>query len=334
MQWYYGFDFGSDSVRTVDASGKIGSEAAWAATRGDEANPFAWGDRAYAFLGRENKNVRLERCMRGGVPENPELMRKWVLRALSGADRSVLRRRRALIAVSREVAPGVREHMINTVLSEGMDMVGVVCMDMLHALGCELDVMGDRGVFSLDMGASRMTFSVIAGGRCLRTRTLPYGMDRADENIMDRVREAEGVIVSRRVARLLKHSAFSGMGREVKLPVFDPYTRLPKFMQLDPEIAQSSLNEIVSGVLELCKSAIGGLSPELNEDLEAGGIVLSGGGSLLGGLDVCLSEELKLPVSVAEDPVNAAARGLKLILKQPELFSPLIVDWREGALRL
>ena len=131
MQWYYGFDFGSDSVRTVDASGEIGSEAAWAATRGDEANPFAWGDRAYAFLGRENKNVRLERCMRGGVPENPELMRKWVRRALSGADRSVLRRRRALIAVSREVAPGVREHMINTVLSEGMDMVGVVCMDIL-----------------------------------------------------------------------------------------------------------------------------------------------------------------------------------------------------------
>ena len=71
---------------------------------------------------------------------------------------------------------------------------------------------------------------------------------------LDRVREAEGVIVSRRVARLLKHSAFSGMGREVKLPVFDPYTRLPKFMQLDPEIAQSSLNEIVSGGALYCAS--------------------------------------------------------------------------------
>ena len=105
-------------------------------------------------------------------------------------------------------------------------------------------------------------------------------------------------------------------------------------MKLDPALAQGSLNEIVSGVLELCKSAICGLSPELNEDLENYGISVCGGGSQLGGLDVCLSEELKLSVHAVKDPCEAVIRGMQMILRQSELFSPLITDWREGSLRL
>ena len=334
MQWYYGFDFGSDSLRFVDASGEIRTEAAWAAVRRGEEAPFAYGDKAYSFLGRESGGITLKQCMRGGVPLDPELMRRWVVRMMGGADRTLLRRRRALIALSPTVCDSVREHMITTVLGDSMDMIGAVPMDMAAALGAELDVMGDSGSFLVDMGAERMTFSVIAGGRRVRLNLLPYGMDRADEAIMDKVREREGVIITRRVARLLKHSAFTGTGKDAKLPVFDPYDRLPKYKQIDPALAQDSLNEIVAGVLELCKSAIGGLSPELSGDLESNGITLVGGGSLLSGMDVCLSEELKLPVAAARQPTEAAARGLAMILKQSELFSPLIIDWREGSLRL
>ena len=334
MQWYYGFDFGADTVRMADTGDEIKQEAAWAAFRGEEKAPFAWGDRAYGFLGRESGDVHLKQCMRGGVPLDPFLMRRWVVHMLGAADRSLLRRRRALIALSPLVGEEMREQLIETVLGDSMDMVGIVPMDIASALGAECDVMGDHGCFVLDMGADRMMFSVLAGGRRVRVRSLPYGMDRADEAVIDRVRREQGLVISRRVARLLKHSAFSEGGRRSRLPVFDPQTRLPRYEQLDPALAQDSLNEIVAGVLELCKSAISGLSPELNDDLERYGIVLTGGGSLLSGMDVCLRDELRLPVVTAREPREAVWRGLKIILSEPELFSPLIIDWREGALRL
>ena len=333
MQWYYGFDFGADAVRMADTGDEIKCEAAWAVVRRGEQVPFAWGDRAYTFLGRERRGIELKQCMRGGVPSDPELMRRWVNRLIGSGDRSILRRRRALIALTPSVSEAVRVQMINTVLAEGMDMVGVVPMDMAAALGADLDLMGEHGCFLLDMGADRMTFSVLAGGRRVRARTLNYGMDRADEAIIDRVRREQGMIISRRVARLLKHSAFSASPFNEKLPAFDPLTRLPVTIQLDPALAQDSLNEIVSGVLELCKGTLSGLSPELNSDAARYGITLVGGGSLLGSLDVCLNNELGLPVSAASDPCEAAARGLRLILKQSELYSPLIIDWREGSLR-
>ena len=334
MQWYYGFDFGSDTVRMADTGDELKQEAAWAAFRADEKAPFAWGDRAYPFLGREAGGIHLAQCMRGGIPLDCELMRRWIIRLIGTGDRSLLRRRRALIALSPLVPDSVREYMIKTVLGDSMDMVGAVPMDMAVGLGAGLDIMGESGCFLLDMGAERMCFSVLAGGRRLRVRNLPYGMDRVDEQIIDRVRRECGVVITRRVARLLKHSAFSESGGNAKLPVFDPYICLPRYEHLEPALAQDSLNEIVAGVLELCKGAITGLSPELNEDLSRYGIMLAGGGSQLSEIEVCLKNELGLPVYVTEEPAEAAWRGLKMILKEPELYSPLIIDWREGSLRL
>ncbi len=334
MQWFYGFDFGADAVRMADTGAELRQEAAWAAFHGEEKVPFAWGDRAYTFLGREHGNIRLEQCMSGGMPLDAELMQRWINRLIGTGDRSLLRRRRALIALHPMVPESLRTYTIKTVLGDSMDMVGVVPMDMAAGLGAGLDVMGESGCFLLDMGAERMTFSVIAGGHRVRVRSLPFGMNRADEQIIDRVRRECGVVITRRVARLLKHSAFSENGRDAKLPAFDPYTRLPRYVQLDPTLAQDSLNEIVAGVLELCKGAITGLSPELNEDIAAFGITLTGGGSLLSGMDVCLKNELQMPVATAQEPTEAVWRGLKAILKEPELHSPLIIDWREGSLRL
>ena len=334
MQWYYGFDFGADTLRMADPSGELRQEAAWAVFRAGESAPFAWGDRAYTFLGRETPAIRLEQCMRGGMPLDAELMRCWVLHMMGTGDRSLLRRRRALIALSPLVPDSVREYTINTVLGDSMDMVGVVPMDMAAGLGAGLDIMGESGCFLLDIGAAQMTFSVLAGGRRIRVRSLPYGMDRADEQIIDRVQSEKGLIITRRVARLLKHSAFSDSAKAAMLPVFDPYTRLPRYEQLDPAMAQDSLNEIVAGILDLCKGAMSGLSPELNEDAARFGLILTGGGSLLSGLDVCLKNELLFPVYTAQEPREAVWRGLKRILEEPELYSPLIIDWREGSLRL
>ena len=72
----------------------------------------------------------------------------------------------------------------------------------------------------------------------------------------------------------------------------------------------------------------------LAEDLEKNGLTLTGGGSLLGGLAECLQSALGVPVKAADDPQEAAARGLKMILDDSELYSPLINDWREAGLRL
>ena len=335
MQWYYGFDFGADTVRMVTAlTDEIRVEAAWAAFRRDADAPFAWGDRAYSYLGRQSAGITLRQAMRAGIPTDPKLLGKWMSRLVLSDEKRVLARRRALALVSPSISEGMGETLMSAALDAGMDVMGIAASDTAAALGCGLDVMGPEGCFLLDIGAEHMSFSAMAGGRRVLSRRIGYGMARADEAIREAVRQKEGVIVSERVARILKHAAFQDADRELTLPVFDPVSRLPKYMLLKPALAQDSLNEVVAGILEMCFGAVNALTPSLAEDLEKNGLTLTGGGSLLGGLAECLQSALGVPVKAADDPQEAAARGLKMILDDSELYSPLINDWREAGLRL
>ena len=335
MQWYYGFDFGAETVRMVTAlTDEIRVEAAWAAFRRDADAPFAWGDRAYTYLGRQTAGVTLRQAMRAGLPTDPKLLGKWMSRLVLSDEKRVLARRRALALVSPDISEGMGETLMTAALDAGMDVMGIAASDMAAALGCGLDVMGPEGCFLLDIGAEHMLFSAMAGGRRVLCKSVGYGMARADDAIKEAVRQKDGVIVSGRIARTLKHAAFQDADRELTLPVFDPVSRLPKYMPIKPGIAQDSLSEIVAGMLEMCQSAAAALTPSLAGDLSRNGLTLTGGGSLLGGLAECLSAALEVPVKAADDPLEAAARGLKMILDDSELYSPLVSDWREAGLRL
>ena len=206
--------------------------------------------------------------------------------------------------------------------------------DVAAAVGAGLDLAAPEAKLVVDVGAGKITATLFTFGRIAAFGYLPYGMNRADEAVRDLVRARENLIISPRVCRMLKHTAFSQAGEALRVAAFDPVSRLPRYVSIDPACVQPSLNAVIAGILEMCRSALYDLTPECAQDALEDGIALCGGGALLPELDASLSEALGVPVSAVSDPAEAAARGLKLILDEQELYSPLIFDWQEAGLRL
>lgn len=330
MQWDYGFDFGADAVRLVTAgSDEIRIEAAYAAYRFDGTLPFAWGDRAYAFVGRQTPGLELRRPMLAGKPVDLTLMSHWVGRMLSGGP---FKRRRVLMTVSPELSSGAADSLLDALTDVDTDQLGLVRSGVVAALGCCSDLDGSR--FVMDIGASHMTFSALFDGRCVSTVSSPTGMDRADEAIIEQTRLSENVIISPRTARMLKHFAYSGGENEIFCSVFDPVQRLPREMKLSAEIAQDALSETVSCILDTIRRGIAALTGSMSADLIQSGLILCGGGSQIGGIGRMLREELGIPVTIGEQPKEAAARGLKKMIEQKESCDPLIFRKKDAGVRI
>lgn len=331
MQWDYGFDFGAESVRCVFAgTGDMYIESACAAFRGNEESPFACGDRAYPYWGRETAGVRLAVCFDAGRARDIPLTADWMCRVMDMTDRRVLRRRRALAAVSPLMSDSEAELLERECVNAGMDACGTVHADMAAALGADIDVPGGESAFLLDVGASQIGWYVLSGARRVSASSLPFGLSSAEAVITDMVRQKEGLIIGPRAARLMKHSAFSAEDGEVEVAVFDPVKRLPRTEKLGTEPAARAVGTVINAALTLTEAGISSLPTGLAQDIQEKGITLVGGGANLYGLDGWLSEELKLPVNSVANPENCVAAGLKRYIDDPDRCACLLRDWRKA----
>ncbi|MBR4234588.1 MAG: rod shape-determining protein [Clostridia bacterium] len=332
MQWDYGFDFGADSVKYVCGT-EIKNEAAYAAYRPGADMPFARGDRAFAFVGRESRLVKLRQPMRGGVPVDVPLLSKWA-GALAGSGKKGLKRRRALFAVSPELSESACDSLLNALIETDIDTAGLVRADTAAALGAGIDINAGEGTFVMDIGASHITFSVFAGGRCVLTRTSPGGMQAADAHIAKLVRTRFGLMISPRSARRLKLSAFSAKTDTYTCEVFDPAAGLPRTAEISVSVAEDGLSGCINAAVSLAAGAAGDLSGALAGDLLKNGIMLTGGGALIRGLTKRLNDETGVPAHVCEAPQEAVVRGLAVIINDTERFASAVTDWREAGVRI
>jgi len=335
MQWDYGFDFGADTVKCAFADDSaLRVESAYAAFRISQELPFAWGDRAYPFWGRETPAVKVKTCFSGGRAMDVKLTAEWMCRVMSLGEKRVIRRRRALIAVSPFMSEAEEDLLLLECANAGMDVCGTVHADMAAALGAGIDIPNGDSAFILDIGASQIGWYVLAGGRRVQADSLPYGFDMADKDITNAVRLKHNLSIGPRAARIIKHSAFSSPNGKVNVAAFDPVARLPRYADIGTDIAAEGLNNTLCGILTLIKTNIARLPAGLAQDIQDKGITLVGGGSNLGGLDKLFEEELTLPAAAAQDCESCTAKGLKLFMDDPERCTCLLRDWhRAGAKR-
>ena len=328
MQWDYAFDMGSDSLRTaVRNNPEIETEAALAAFRRGQETPFAWGDKAYAFVGREAPGMSIKRCVSGGIPEDISLFAAWVRRKTGVTEKNyMIKRRRVLLALSPELDKGRGEPLMNAIREEGIEAVGIVPSDFAAALGADIDVTAPESCFILNIGASRISFSAMALGRRVRYRALPYGMEQADTLVMESVRSRCGFLIGKRTARALKQSAYTV--KDSTVPGFDMVTGLPAEKTIPAEVVTDAMSEIMADIVKLVGDCMNGLPVGMSEDIMFKGLVLTGGGNAMDGLSRCISETLNIPVTRAEAGGDCTITGLGRIMAEPGRFAPLLLDWQ------
>ena len=184
---------------------------------------------------------------------------------------------------------------------------------MAAAIGANLPVDEARGSMVLDIGGGTSEVAILSLNGIVYSNSVRIGGDKFDEAIINYVRRNYGSLIGEATAEQIKHeiaTAWPGNEvQEIEVKGRNLAEGIPRSFTLNSNEILEAIQEPLTGIVDAVRKALEQTPPELGADVAERGIVLTGGGALLKGLDRLLEEETGLPVIVAEDPMTCVARG-------------------------
>ena len=200
---------------------------------------------------------------------------------------------------------------------------------MAAAIGAGLPIQEPTGNMIVDIGGGTTEVAVISLGGIVTSISIRVGGDECDEAIIAHVKKEYNVMIGERTAEEIKIEVGSAYPlpeeEDVEVRGRDLLSGLPKNIVLSSEEIRIALEETIGQIISAIKSTLEKTPPELSSDIMDRGIVLTGGGSLLKGLDERLRQETNIPVHVTEDPLSCVAIGSGKILEELELLKRISV---------
>jgi len=284
-------------------------------TVGTQRSVAAVGIEAKRMLGRTPGNIVAIRPLKDGVIADFHVTEKMLQLFISKVhENSMIRPSpRVLVCVPAQSTQVERRAIKESALGAGAREVYLIEEPMAAALGADLPVDDASGSMVVDVGGGTTEIAIISLNGIVFSESVRIGGDRFDEAIVGYVRRRFGTLIGDSTAEKIKHE----IGTEVLMQdehEIDVRGRnlaegIPKQLTLKSNQIQEALSEPLAQITAAVKNALEQSPPELASDIAERGIVLTGGGALLKGLDEMLAAETGLPVLIADDPLTCVARG-------------------------
>jgi len=287
----------------------------------------AVGNEAKRMLGKTPSNIVAMKPMKDGVIADFEacgsMLKYFIEQAKTPRHRFVLPPR-IIIAVPSGITSVERRAVKETALKAGARLVHLVEEPMAAAIGVGLPVAEPCGSFILDIGGGTTEMAVISLGGIVLTRSLRVAGNEMDEAIIDYMKKKYNLLIGERTAEEIKMKIGSAFPLDDELTL-DVNGRslvegLPKMVKINSEEIREALKDTLSQIANSIRDVLEETPPELSSDLIEKGVAVAGGGALLKGIDKLISQETKLPVIVAEDPLTAVVRGTGKMLEETAYF--------------
>tara|TARA_Y100001936_G_scaffold253253_1_gene316817 strand:- start:15587 stop:16606 length:1020 start_codon:yes stop_codon:yes gene_type:complete len=277
---------------------------------------LAVGDEAKMMLGRTPGNIEAIRPLRDGVIADFEVAEEMIKHFI----RKVHNRRsfaspQIIVAVPSGSTNVERRAIQESTESAGARRVFLIEEPMAAAIGAGLPVTEPTGSMVVDVGGGTTEVAVLSLGGLVYSRSVRVGGDKMDEAIVGYIRRNHNLLVGESSAERIKKEIGSasipsdGEGSSMEIKGRDLMNGVPKEIIISERQIAESLAEPVGAIIEAVKVALEHAAPELAADIVDKGIVLTGGGSLLGNLDLVLRHATGLPVSIADEPLSSVALG-------------------------
>ncbi|KYH33603.1 rod shape-determining protein MreB [Neomoorella mulderi] len=311
-----GIDLGTATVLVyVQGKGIVLREPSVVALNRDNGQIFAVGEEARRMLGRTPGNIIALRPLRDGViadyDSTEKMLRYFIEKAIG---RQGFFRPRVMVCIPSGVT-GVEERAVRQAAQQaGARQAYVIEEPLAAALGAGLDIAEPSGSMVVDIGGGTTDIAVLSLGGIVCSNSLRVAGDKLDEAIVRYIRREHNLMIGERSAEELKiniGTAHPSSRAEASMDVRgrDLVAGLPKTVNITSREIYTAIQEPLQQIVGAVKEVLEKTPPELAADLVNKGIVMTGGGSLLHGLDLLLSEETGLPVHVADDPVSCVALG-------------------------
>lgn len=291
----------------------------------------AVGAEAKQMLGRTPGHVRAVRPIVDGVISDFEVTEEMLSYLIGKAEKISKKfiRPRVVVGVPTGITNVEIRAVEDAARSAGAREVYIVEEPMAAAVGIRLPVKDAVGSVIVDIGGGTTDVAVISLSGVVRSKNLKIAGDLLNSNIMNYMKDEFKLLIGERTAENVKiaiASVVPGEPMEAEVRGRDLVTGLPRQVIItDSDIREAimpSILSLVDGIKEVLETT----PPELLSDIMYRGLVLSGGGALLRGLDVLLQSALKIPIYVSEDPLTAVARGTGVILDEFESFAEVLVN--------
>ena len=286
----------------------------------------AVGNAAKDMLGRTPGDIVSVRPMKDGVIadfEITEQMLKYFIRQAHGGRRFPARPR-IVIGVPSEITPVEKRAVKESAMSAGASEVYLVEQAMMAAIGAGLPITEPSGNMVVDIGGGTSDVAVISLSGTVYSRSVRVAGNEMDDAIVQYLKRKYNLLIGERTSEQVKIEIGSAwpLKDELNMEIKgrDLVEGVPKTLRIRDEEIREALDENVSTIVSAVRWALERTPPELSADIMDKGIVLSGGGALLRGLDTRLREETGLPVVPAEDPLASVVLGTGRVLKDIDLL--------------
>lgn len=292
----------------------------------------AIGNEAREMLGRTHRDIRTIRPMRDGVIADFEIAEGMLREFIKKIHSSWLPSRRIVICVPSGVTEVEKRAVRDSAEHAGAKEVHLIAEPMAAAIGIGLDVEAPVGNMVVDIGGGTTEIAVIALSGIVNEESIRIAGDEMNSAIIQFFKKNHNILIGERTAEAIKCEVGSvmPMKEEVTIQVKgrDLVNGIPKTTEASSVEIREALSECVQAIVNGVKMTLERTPPELASDILDRGIMLSGGGALLKGLDERLRLETNLPVHVAEDPLTAVARGTGKVMENLEKYQKVMLTSR------
>lgn len=316
-----GIDLGTANVLVyVEDKGVVLNEPSVVAVDTKTEKVLAVGTEAYQMVGRTPDNIRAVRPLKDGVISDfdmTEAMLNYFIGKLGV--KSALSRPNIMVAAPTNITEIERKAIMEAAEKAGAAKVYLEYEPKVAAIGAGLDIFAPIASMVIDMGGGTSDIAVLSLGDIVSSRSIRVAGDRLNHDIAAYVKNEHGLQVGERTAEQIKIEIGTAIPEEepqkMEVRGRDNFTGMPRSIELDANEIELAMHDTLAQIIKASHDVLAEIQPELASDIIDRGIVMTGGGALLKGIDTLIAGKLGVPVMIADHPLDNVARGAGELLE-------------------
>lgn len=316
-----GIDLGTANVLIhVKGKGIVLNEPSVVALDKNTGKVLAVGEEARRMVGRTPGNIVAIRPLKDGVIADfdvTEAMLKHFINKLNV--KGFLSKPRILICCPTNITSVEQKAIREAAEKSGGKKIYLEEEPKVAAIGAGMDIFQPSGNMVVDIGGGTTDVAVLSMGDIVTATSIKMAGDKFDSEILSYIKREYKLLIGERTAEDIKIQVATvfpdGRHEEIDIRGRDMVTGLPRTLTIKSDEIERALREPVSAIVQAAKSVLERTPPELSADIIDRGVILTGGGALLHGIDQLLAEELRVPVLIAENPMECVAIGTGIMLE-------------------
>lgn len=293
---------------------------------------IAIGEDAKKMLGKTPNHITITKPLNAGVISDFEVAEKMIKHFITKVQKEsfgLLARPRVVIGIPLDITEVERKAVEDACRSAGAGEVFLIEQPLATAIGARLPIQEAIGNLVVEIGGGTTEIAVISLSGIVTWKSLKIAGQELDENIINYVRENFNLLLGEKTAEEIKIKIGNVYNddhpKEYKIRGRDLLSGLPKEITLNSKQVKEAIIKSIKKIIEQIKDTLEATPPELVADIYERGLILSGGGALLGGLDKLIHQETKIPVQLTDDPLTTVVRGTGIILDDFEILKEVLL---------